>query len=57
MRTPKIANSSSCSALFLEQSNGLGMGVEYGVLESMANAVVFTSVHFMRMLEYNHWIA
>ena len=29
------------------------MGVEYGVLEAMANAIVFTSVHSMRLLEYN----
>jgi hypothetical protein len=54
---PKIARPPSSSTLFFEQSNGLGMGVEYGVFEVMVIAIVFTSVHFLRLLEYSFWIA
>jgi hypothetical protein len=54
---PKIAKPPSSSALFFEQSKGLGMGVEYEVFESMVIEIVFTSVHFLRLFEYSREVA
>jgi hypothetical protein len=52
-----MANPQSEDAQVFEQSNCLGMGVEYGAFETTVNLVVFISVHSMWLLEYSQWIA